>query len=115
MSLDQDRANAFIGRLKAFSRRLSNPHAKKSQIAVASVHKVPSQLEEENSWQGMRKQSKQSQEESHNRNEFDQHQLLLMGRPTPLRARLFALRDRAIREEGRIPEGVDYIPRERRP
>ncbi len=115
MSVDQDRANAFIGRLKAFPQRLPNPHAKKPQIAVASVHKVPSQLEEENSWQGMRKQSKRDQEEAHDREEFNQHQLLLTGRPTPLRARLFALRDRAIREEGRIPEGVDYIPRERRP
>ncbi len=62
MNRDQRRANAFIKRLaKALPRKLPNPHAPKPKITPVPVVKVPSKLEEDNTWQAMQRQEKQRQ------------------------------------------------------
>ncbi len=86
MSKDQERADEFCKRLPMLT-------------------KTSSKLEEENSWQGMRKQSKQNQEEEHERHERADQFNQGVGR---LSTRQRDTKYRLLREGQKVPDSLMY-------
>ncbi len=86
MSKDQERADEFCKRLLMLT-------------------KTSSKLEEDNSWQGMRKQSKQDQEEAADRYERADQFAQGVGR---LSTRQRGIKYRLLREGHKVPDSLMY-------